>query len=423
MVEFAQKLQSLPFQQFFARLFWQSKETLFLPWLGLMFLGWLMVASASTGIAEYYTGNEQYFAMRHAVYLLLGVAVTFVVSQIPLRWWSQTEPLFLLFAFMGLILVFAPGIGHEVNGSQRWLNLGLIKIQASEIAKLAAVFFIAGYLVRRKEEVQQHWKGFLKPFIILGAMVVLLLLEPDFGAVVVLMGAALVQLFLGGVKAGQFFLLLIGTLIISGFVLTAETYRMERLLAYLDPWAPEHVYGTGYQLTQSLIAFGRGELFGVGLGESVQKLFYLPEAHTDFVFAIWAEETGLFGGVIALLLLAALISFIWQVAWKAQQAGQLYGSYIAIGIGALLALQIIINLGVNIGLLPTKGLTLPFYSYGGSSLLVCCAMVAVVMRISHEIEHPSIVIEDEKPIAGSKKKKAKAVKKKKDIVTEESFDV
>lgn len=423
MVELSQKLQRLPLQAILIRLLWQSKQTLFLPWLGAMFLGWLMVASASTGIAEYYTNSERYFAMRHAAYLLLGVIVTFTVSQIPLRLWSRFEPIFLLVAFMGLILVFAPGIGHEVNGSQRWLNLGLIKIQASEIAKLAAVFFVAGYLVRRKEEVQQHWKGFLKPFIILGAMVVLLLSEPDFGAVVVLMGAALVQLFLGGVKAGQFFLLLTATLIISGFVLTAETYRMERLLAYLDPWAPEHVYGTGYQLTQSLIAFGRGEWFGVGLGESVQKLFYLPEAHTDFVFAIWAEETGLFGAVIALFLLAAVIGFIWQVAWKAQQAGQLYGAYIAIGIGALLALQIIINLGVNIGLLPTKGLTLPFYSYGGSSLLVCCAMVAVVMRISYEIEHPSMVIEDEKPIAGAKRKKSKTVKKKKDMTTEDAFDV
>lgn len=413
MVEWVAKLQALPLQ----RLFWQTKEHVFIPWLGLLFLGWLMVASASTGIAEYYTGNEQYFALRHAVYLIMGVAVTWLVSQVPLRWWSQTEPLFLLIAFMGLILVFVPGIGHEVNGSQRWLNFGVIKVQASEIAKLAAVFFVAGYLVRRKDEVQQHWRGFLKPFIVLGAMVVLLLMEPDFGAVVVLMGAALVQLFLGGVKAGQFFLLLIITLVISGFVLTAETYRMERLLAYLDPWAPEHVYGTGYQLTQSLIAFGRGEWLGVGLGESVQKLFYLPEAHTDFVFAIWAEETGLLGGVVALMLLALLIALIWHVAWKAQQVGQLYGAYIAIGIGALLALQAVINLGVNIGLLPTKGLTLPFYSYGGSSLLMCCAMIAVVMRVSFEIDHPSIVVEQEKPIAGNKthsakKKKARSAKER-----------
>lgn len=381
---------------------WQLKDSLFIPWLGLLFLGWVMVASASTGIAEYYTGNEYYFAIRHAAYLLLGIVATMMVSQIPLSWWSRFELKLLLAAFLALGLVFAPGIGHEVNGSQRWLNLGIIKVQASEIAKLAAVFYISGYLVRRKDEVQQHWKGFLMPFVVLGLMVMLLLLEPDFGAVVVLMGAALVQLFLGGVKAGQFFLLLIGTLIISGFVLTAETYRMERLLAYLDPWSPEHVYGTGYQLTQSLIAFGRGDWFGVGLGESVQKLFYLPEAHTDFVFAIWAEETGLFGGLIALTLLSVMVGFIWRTAWKAQRVGQAYGAYVAIGIGSLLALQMIINLGVNTGLLPTKGLTLPFYSYGGSSLLVCCAMVGIVMRVSYETRHPSMESEPEKPVAGRK---------------------
>jgi len=363
---------------------WQSRQTLFIPWLALMCLGWLMVASASTGIAEFYTGNAAYFAIRHAVYVLLGIGVVYGISQIPLSSWGRVDVVFLLLAVAGLVLVFVPGIGHEVNGSQRWLNLGIIKIQASELAKLAAVFYVSGYLVRRQAEVQQQWSGFIKPLGILAFMVFLLLLEPDFGAVVVLMGAVLIQLFLGGVKAGQFFLLLIATLILSAFVLTSESYRVERLLAYLDPWAPEHVYGTGYQLTQSLIAFGRGDWFGVGLGESVQKLFYLPEAHTDFVFAIWAEETGLIGGLAALGLLCFAIGCIWQVAWKAQQHGQLYGSYVAIGIASLFGLQAVINLGVNIGLLPTKGLTLPFFSYGGSSLLMCCVMVGVVMRIAYE---------------------------------------
>ena len=371
------------------RFLWQSQQRMFYPWLALMCLGWLMVASASTGIAEFYTGNAAYFAVRHAVYLLLGIVVVYAISQIPLMWWSKVDVVFLLLAITGLVLVFVPGIGHEVNGSQRWLNLGIIKIQASELAKLAAVFYVAGYLVRRQDEVKQQWSGFLKPLGILAGMVFLLLLEPDFGAVVVLMGAVLIQLFLGGVKAGQFFLLLIATLIISVVVLTSESYRVERLMAYLDPWAPEHVYGTGYQLTQSLIAFGRGDWFGVGLGESVQKLFYLPEAHTDFVFAIWAEETGLMGGIAALTLLAVVIAQIWRVSWNAQLKGQLYGAYVAIGIASLLGLQAVINLGVNIGLLPTKGLTLPFFSYGGSSLLVCCVMVGIVMRIAHESEQAS----------------------------------
>lgn len=371
------------------RFLWQSQQRMFYPWLALMCLGWLMVASASTGIAEFYTGNAAYFAVRHAVYLLLGIVVVYAISQIPLMWWSKVDVVFLLLAIAGLVLVFVPGIGHEVNGSQRWLNLGIIKIQASELAKLAAVFYVSGYLVRRQDEVKQQWSGFLKPLGILAGMVFLLLLEPDFGAVVVLMGAVLIQLFLGGVKAGQFFLLLIATLIISVVVLTSESYRVERLMAYLDPWAPEHVYGTGYQLTQSLIAFGRGDWFGVGLGESVQKLFYLPEAHTDFVFAIWAEETGLIGGIAALTLLAVVIAQIWRVSWNAQLKGQLYGAYVAIGIASLLGLQAVINLGVNIGLLPTKGLTLPFFSYGGSSLLVCCVMVGIVMRIAHESEQAS----------------------------------
>ncbi|QQD22191.1 putative lipid II flippase FtsW [Oceanospirillaceae bacterium ASx5O] len=370
------------------RLHWQHQNPLFFPWLALLMLGWLMVSSASTGIADYYTGNAAYFSIRQGVYLLAGVLALYVVSQISLQRWARLDVWFLLLSVVGLILVFAPVIGHEVNGSRRWLNLGIIKVQASELAKLAAVFYVAGYLVRRQDEVQSSWKGFLKPVGLLLFVVLLLLLEPDFGAVVVLMGAVLTQLFLGGVKAGQFFLALLVTLVLSGIALGAESYRVERLMAYLDPWNPDHVYGTGYQLTQSLIAFGRGEWLGVGLGESVQKLFYLPEAHTDFVFAIWAEETGLLGAVAALGLLVWLLSRIWSVAWQAQQNGHLYAAYIAIGIATLFGLQVLINVGVNIGLLPTKGLTLPFYSYGGSSLLVCCAMVGIVMRIAHETAVP-----------------------------------
>ncbi|TPD48992.1 MAG: putative lipid II flippase FtsW, partial [Thalassolituus maritimus] len=319
-------------------------------------------------------------------YLAAGIAVAFATSQISMARWAKFDGLLLLAGILGLILVFVPGIGHEVNGSQRWLNLGIIKIQASELAKVGAVFYVAGYLVRREDEVKSQWSGFLKPLGILGAMVGLLLMEPDFGAVVVLLGAAMIMLFLGGVKAGQFFLLTFATIVIGVLVVGSEDYRVNRLLAYLNPWAPEHVYGTGYQLTQSLIAFGRGELFGVGFGESVQKLFYLPEAHTDFVFAIWAEETGLIGGLVALGLLGYLVACIWNIAWEAQKQGLMYASYVATGLAALLGLQIVINLGVNTGLLPTKGLTLPFFSYGGSSLMMCCAMVGIVMRVTYETE-------------------------------------
>ncbi|MDF1763113.1 MAG: FtsW/RodA/SpoVE family cell cycle protein, partial [Oleibacter sp.] len=220
---------------------WQHKAQLFYPWLTLMILGWLMVSSASTGIAEHYTGNASYFTIRHFFYVIFGIAMTFAVSTIPMKRWMKIDALFLLVGFVGLILVFVPGIGHTVNGSQRWLNLGLIKIQASEIAKLGAIFYIAGYLVRRQKEVTSQWSGFIKPLIILMVMVALLLAEPDFGAVIVLMGAAMIQLFLGGVKAGQFFLLTISAIGTLALVASTAEYRMKRLVGFLDPWAPDQV--------------------------------------------------------------------------------------------------------------------------------------------------------------------------------------
>lgn len=365
---------------------WPLQQPLFFPFIAMLLLGWLMVSSASIGVAQLHTGNPAYYSIRHAIYLLLSVMVFMVCTQVPMTLWQRFDRLLLGLGFLVLVLVLVPGIGHEVNGSRRWLNFGLFNVQASEIAKLTAVFFLAGYLVRRQHQVRQSWKGFLLPFLFLGSMVFLLLAEPDFGAVVVLMGASLVMMFLGGVKAGQFFLASFGALLAGFFAIQAENYRVERLLAFRDPWAPEHVFSSGYQLTQSLIAFGRGDWFGVGLGASVQKLFYLPEAHTDFVFAIWAEEMGLLGALLALGLLVFVVAKIAQVSWRAQRVGQLYGAYVAIGIASLLTLQIVINLGVNVGLLPTKGLTLPFYSYGGSSLLICSAMMAIVMRIHYEAQ-------------------------------------
>jgi cell division protein FtsW len=379
-------------------------------WLGLMALGWVMVMSASTSIAETYTGNAAYFSTRHGVYIVLGIIVAFLVSRISLDWWQKTDWLWLLLGGLGLVAVLIPGIGHEVNGSARWLNLGLMKIQPSEIVKLTAVLYISGYLIRRQAEVQNQWSGFIKPLVILGVIIVLLLLEPDFGSVVVLMGAVLVLLFLGGVKAGQFFLLVVATLILGYLVVTAEEYRLARLTTYWQPFHPDNVYGSGYQLAQALIAFGRGELWGTGLGESVQKLFYLPEAHTDFVFAIWSEETGLVGGLFALGLLAFFLAQCMIIGWQAQKIGNLYGAFICFGIATLFGLQVIINLGVNTGLLPTKGLTLPFFSYGGSSLLICCVMVALVYRVSIEID--SIAESDAANNASKSTKKSVKTKSK-----------
>lgn len=365
---------------------WQHRNPLFKPLLAVMVLGLVMVGTASTSIAVSYGKAPYYFMLRQLGYMLVGIVAFYLASTTANSIWQRFNAYFWALAVVTLILVFVPGIGHEVNGSRRWLNFVVIKVQASEIAKLASVIYIASFLVRRQGEVVQSWKGFYIPLGVTSLMIALLLAEPDFGAAFVLVGAVLIQLFLGGVKAGQFFLLVIVAFILGAIALSFESYRVERLLAYLDPWAPENVYDIGYQLTQSLIAFGRGGLFGIGLGESIQKLFFLPEAHTDFVFAIWAEETGLVGALLALGLLAWLVARALQIVWQAQLKQQMFAAYVGIGIVSLFSLQIIINVGVNTGLLPTKGLTLPFYSYGGSSLIVCCAMVGMLARIAYEAD-------------------------------------
>ena len=391
--------------------FYQVKMTsLTWLWLGLMMLGWVMVTSASVTTAEKLTGMASYFSIRHAIYIAISCVAFFVVSKIPLQWWQKTSVLWMGLALIGLVLVLIPGIGHVVNGSARWLNLGIMKFQPSELAKFAAVLYVAGYLIRRQAEVQQTWKGFVIPLALSSAFVVLLLMEPDFGSVVVMMGAVLALLFLGGVKAGQFFLLTTVTVLLGYFVVTAEEYRMQRLLTFMQPFNPDYVYGPTYQLAQSLIAFGRGELFGVGFGESIQKLFYLPEAHTDFVFAIWAEETGLVGGLLALSLLAWFIGLVINIGWQAQKQGQLYGAFVCFGFAVILTLQIIINLGVNIGLLPTKGLTLPFFSYGGSSLVMCAVMVAMMYRVQQDVLQAQIA-ETQAAEKKAKRKTRRAAKK------------
>lgn len=350
----------------------------------LLMIGWVMVMSASMEIAGTNTGQPFYYAVRHLIYLMLGLSAAIVVLQIPMSFWQKYDWVFLLLGFVLLVLVLTPGIGRTVNGSSRWIGLGPINLQSSELSKLFLVIYLAGYLVRRQAEVRSQWSGFLKPFVILAAMIILLLLEPDFGAVVVTMTAALGMLFLGGVRASQFFVTIAGSLVAVGIMASSQTYRMQRLTAYADPWAPENVFSGGYQLTQSLIAFGRGDWFGVGLGNSMQKLFYLPEAHTDFVFAILAEEMGLIGSLIVVVLLSLVIWRAMQIGRQSELAGKFFSAYVAFGIALIMAAQSLINIGVNTGLLPTKGLTLPFLSYGGSSLIVCCISIAILLRIDYE---------------------------------------
>lgn len=351
----------------------------------LAVIGWLMVTSASMEWSQRNMGHNLAISARHGVYLLLGVFAAFITVHIPLALYRSLSAVLLMLGITGLVLVLIPGIGKEVNGSMRWISLGIMNVQPSEFAKLAAIIYMASYLDRRREEVQSKWSGFIKPLFVLSILSALLLLEPDFGAVVVLMLSTLGLLFLGGVKAGQFILTAAGVVGASVLILLSQPYRLNRLIGYWDPWSSENVYGSGYQLTQSLIAFGRGEYFGAGLGDSIQKLFYLPEAHTDFVFAIWSEETGLFGATIILALFVYIFMKAMNLGKAAFARQQFFAAYVAYGMGLLIGFQAFINLGVNMGLLPTKGLTLPFVSFGGSSLLACFIALGLLLRVHHEI--------------------------------------
>jgi len=336
----------------------------------LFSIGLVMVASASMPVAERLHLGVFYFAVRQGIYLVLGLALGMLVLRIQLAWWERCSLLCILFAILMLGMVLVPGVGAEVNGSTRWINLGVFRLQVSEPAKLLAMIYMAGYLVRRGDEVRETRAGFIKPLALLLIAAVLLLMEPDFGATVVLTTTALVMMFMAGVSLWKFGSLI--ALAASAFAILAiaSPYRLQRLTAFVDPW--NDPFNTDFQLTQSLIAIGRGEWFGVGLGASVQKLFYLPEAHTDFVFAVLAEEFGLLGIMVLLGLFAFVVYRAYCIAAQAEAGGNLFASYLAYGISTWIGLQTLINVGVNTGLLPTKGLTLPLVSYGGSSMLVTC---------------------------------------------------
>jgi cell division protein FtsW len=350
--------------------------------LALLLIGLVAISSASIEYAHWHYQNAWYHTQRHLLYLLIAMATGVVVYRVPSRFWLDTGWVWLFVALALLILVLVPGVGREVNGSQRWLPLGPFTLQPSEFAKLAMVVYLAGYMVRREHEVRHEWQGFLKPMAVLFATTLLLMIEPDFGATVIVGASAFGMLFLAGVKLRHFMLVLLGALAAMLVLVASADYRVKRLTAYTDPWADP--FDTGFQLTQSLIAFGRGEWLGVGLGNSVQKLFYLPEAHTDFVFSIWAEETGFVGALAVIGLYAALIGRILWVGRKALQAANPFGAYLCYGVALVFSGQAFVNMGVSSGLLPTKGLTLPFVSYGGTSLIVCCAMLALVLRVDSD---------------------------------------
>ena len=350
--------------------------------LALLCLGLVMITSASITVADRHIGSPFYYLYRQAGAAALGICVIFIVANIRLVHWEKSGMALLAFAFFLLILVLIPGIGKTVNGSTRWIPMGILNLQVSELVKLFLLVYVAGYLVRHGEEVRSSVWGFIKPMIMIGLACVLLLLEPDFGASVVIMMTALGMMFLGGVRFVQFtsFLALFG--VVAGLLVVSSPYRLQRLTTFINPWADP--FDSGFQLTQSLIAIGSGGLTGTGIGGSVQKLFYLPEAHTDFVFAIMAEEFGLMGVAVVVGLFGILLFRSFILARKAEQHGNQFSAYLAYGIGIWLGLQAFINIGVNMGVLPTKGLTLPFMSYGGSSLIVCCAAIGLLLRISYE---------------------------------------
>ena len=348
----------------------------------ILVIGLVMVASASITLADKTTGSPFYYLTRQMVFAAVGAGAGLLMYLLPLSWWQRSGYLLLMLAFALLAVVLVPGIGRHVNGSIRWVAMGPFRLQVSEPARLLIFVYLAGYIVRRGEELASGMKGFLKPMLLIGCAGLLLLMEPDFGATLVLTCTAMAMLFLGGARLRDFALCAgVGGLAFVILVLSSP-YRLARLTGFLDPW--QDPFSSGFQLTQSLIAIGQGQWFGVGLGQSVQKLFYLPEAHTDFLFAVTAEEFGLLG---SLAIIGLYLMLTWRtilLARRAAKRGQLFGAHLAFGIGIWIGLQAFINVGVNMGVLPTKGLTLPLMSYGGSSLIVSCAAIGLLMRVDRE---------------------------------------
>ena len=349
----------------------------------LLMIGMVMVSSASIAIADDQHGDPFFFLKKQFLAALIGCCAAFIGMFIPIRTWKNLSLPLLLLGITLLIIVFIPDIGRTVNGSTRWISVAGINFQVSEPARLCLLIYVAGYLVRRNRQLRESISGFIPPIIILCITCGLLLFEPDYGASVVLLLSIMPMLFSAGARIRDFTIFVAISMIGMTVIAFLTPERIERLYTFLEPW--EYSQQGGFQLTQSLIAFGRGDWFGVGLGNGVQKLFYLPEVHTDFIFAVLVEELGLFGALVMILLFTILVVRIFQIALKAARLERLFEAYLSIGIGSWLAIQTCINIGVNIGALPTKGLTLPLISYGRSSLIITIIAIGMILRISHEI--------------------------------------
>lgn len=353
--------------------------------LSLMSVGLVIVASASITEGVSLQNDAFFFVKRHLIFLVLCLLCAVGTLYVPVRYWQQWGGQLLIFSILMLLLVLV--VGHSVNGAKRWLPLGPFNLQPAETAKLVLITYLSGYLVRRIDEVRGQFSGFVKPLALVFCMALLLLAQPDLGSVVVLFVTTLGLLFLAGARVVQFALMILMGVAALVMLILFEPYRMRRVTSFMDPWADP--FGSGYQLTQSLMAFGRGGFLGQGLGNSVQKLEYLPEAHTDFVFAILGEELGYFGVLVVLALQLALVIKALQIGRKALSEEKQFEGYVSCGIGIWFGFQTVINVGAAAGMLPTKGLTLPLVSYGGSSLIAMSIAVALLLRIDFEMRRDS----------------------------------
>ena len=348
----------------------------------LMLLGWIMVGSASIGIAEKHFGAPLHYFLRQALFMGMGLVIFIVLVRIPISFWQRVAiPVFLV-GILLLLALFIPGVGHKVNGSTRWIPLGIFNFQVAEVIKLCTIIYMADYLYRYQKVMSHNLTRTIAPLILLSIAAVLLLLQPDLGTVIVMFGTAMLMLFVGGARLGVFtglvFVLIAGV----GLLIWLEPYRLDRILVLLNPW--DDPLNKGYQATQAQMAIGPGGLFGAGLGSSIQKLSYLPEAHTDFIFAILGEELGFFGGISVIGLYGLFVGKAFEIGRVAAEQMRTFAAQLAYGIGGWIGIQATINIGMNMGILPTKGLTLPLISYGGSSVLVTFAAIAILLRVDLE---------------------------------------
>lgn len=358
-------------------------QTLLTACLCLLGIGFVMVASSSMHLGVKMADDVSYYPFKQLVHILLGLVLAAALLAVPMKHWQRWgQPLF-IGGLLLLLVVLIPGLGIKVNGSVRWLSILGLRIQVSEVVKFISVIYMAGYITRHSEHVRKSIFGLLRPLLLLSVACILLLLEPDFGSAVVIIIIAMGMMFLGGARLSPFVILVTAVAGAAATLAYTSPYRWKRVISFLEPW--EHARDSGYQLTQALISFGRGEVSGVGLGNGLQKLFYLPEAHTDFLFSVLGEELGLIGVVLIIVLFTTLVVRGFSIGEQAEAAGEHFSALVAYGLVIWFGFQAFVNMGVNMGILPTKGLTLPLMSYGGGSMIIMCGAIAVLFRIHYEV--------------------------------------